>query len=233
VVAPPVALLAAVAVAVSGCSGSGSTPAATSTTPPNVTPTLATTASTPAVDAAAARALAAAARVMRTVHSYRFDVTERVVAASTQRSRLIGSVVRGEGLSYLLTVGGKRTQVVRLRRATYVRAVPHKWSKLRRSRRLLNPTATLLRILHALRPEQLLRSGQGAVVHGQLAATAARLAGLPASNPALVTVTIDKRGRVVRLVIHSATQSGGQGVDVQLVSDYSGFDSVRPIRKPV
>jgi len=233
VVAPLAALLAAVAVGLSGCSGSGSAPASTSTTRVSATPTPAPTATAPAVDPAAARALAAASRVMRTVRSYRFDVTERLVAASTQRSRLIGSVVRGHGLSYLLTVGGKRTQVVRLRRATYVRAVPHKWSKLHHSRRLLNPTATLLRILQALRPEQVSRSPREVVVHGQLAATAARLAGLPANTPALVTVTIDKRGRVVRLVIHSATQSGGQGVDVQLVSDYSGFGSVRPIRKPV
>jgi hypothetical protein len=169
---------------------------------------------------------------MRTVRSYRFDVSERLVAASTQRSRLIGSVVRGQGLSYLLTVGGKRTQVVRLRRATYVRAVPHRWSKLHRSRRLLNPTATLLRILSALRPEQVSRSGGDLVVRGSLAAPAARLAGLPADTPALVTVTVDRRSRVVRLVTHSATQAGSQGVDVQIVSDYRDFDAVPRIQAP-
>jgi hypothetical protein len=155
------------------------------------------------------------------------------VAASTQRSRLIGSVVRGEGLSYLLTVDGRRTQVVRLRRATYVRAVPHHWSKLRQSRRLLDPTATLLRILRALRAEQMSRTGGDIVVRGSLAAPAARLAGLPANTPALVSVTVDRGARVRRLVVHSATQAGSQGVDVQIVSEYLDFGAVPRIQAPV
>jgi hypothetical protein len=77
------------------------------------------------------------------------------------------------------------------------------------------------------------RTGGDIVVRGSLAAPAARLAGLPANTPALVTVTVDRGARVRRLVVRSATQAGSQGVDVQIVSEYLDFGAVPRIQAPV
>jgi hypothetical protein len=122
---------------------------------------------------------------------------------------------------------------VRLRSATYVRVVPHRWSRLRHPLRLVNPTATLQQILHGLRPTGLATSHGITAVHGVLTPAAARAAGLPATKPAEVTVTIDPQGRVIAVDIRTSTQAGGHDVTVRLRTSYSGFGAVNRIRKPV
>jgi hypothetical protein len=230
-VAPLVSLLVTVAVVASGCSGASSpqaaaTPAAT-TTRPTVAPTL------PAADRAAAAAVSTAARAMQAVRSYRFAVGERLVATSTQSSRLVGSVVRGEGLIYVLTVGGKRTEVVRLRRATYVRVFPHRWSRLRKPRQLANPTATLLAVLRRMIPTSLRQVGRGRVVTGVVPAASARSAGLPPTQaPARAVVTVDKAGHVRVLRLMARTTANGHAVVIALRAAYSGFGRVARISRP-
>src|SRR3954468_18687599 len=111
--APPLAASAlAVTIALSGCSGSSSSPAATPSAPESSAS--AGTPSPPAADAQASRVIARAADVMRRMHAYRFVADEQVIAATRLRSHLAGSLVRGQGLAYRLTVGSKTTQVVRL-----------------------------------------------------------------------------------------------------------------------
>ena len=228
-VAPLAASALALALGLSGCSGQGSAPAATSSTPsPLSTPS----ASAPTTDQRAVAVIAAAAHAMQRVHSYRFTADERIVAASGQRSHVSGGLVRGQGLTYRLTVGHRTTQVVRLRKATYVRVVPHAWSRLRHPRKLMNPTASLLQILHALQPVRLATSHGVKAVHGVLAPAAARAAGLPATKAGNVTVTIGPGDRVVALNVRTTTRTGGRDVTVQLRTAYSGFGQVRPIRKP-
>ncbi|HET7310228.1 MAG TPA: hypothetical protein VFJ17_02765 [Mycobacteriales bacterium] len=172
-------------------------------------------------------------RTMRSVRSYRFAVDERLVAASASHSRLVGSVVRGQGLTYRLSVGSKTTEVVRLRSATYVRVVPHRWSRLFRPHLLADPTASLFQILNAMVPVALAHSNHILAVNGPLPVTAARAAGLPATKPAEVTVTMDGRGRVIALDVATTTQASGRDVKVSLRAAYSGFGQVPRIRKPV
>ena len=169
---------------------------------------------------------------MRTVRSYRFVADEQIVAATRASTHLAGSLVRGQGLTYRLTVGGRQTQVVRLRNATYVRTVPHAWSRLHHPRQLANPTVTLLAILRDLRPDGLARVHGVTAVHGELAPAAARRAGIPASQAAQVTLTLDRSGRIIALDVETTTQAGGHDVRVQLRTSYSGFGAVPRIRKP-
>ena len=188
----------------------------------------------PAPNPAAARTLAAAAKVMQRARSYRFDVDERLVAASTLRTRLIGSLIRGQGLTYLFTVGRKRTEVVRLRHATYVRAVPRRWSRLRKPRRLANPTATLLAVLRGMSPMALRSDGRSRVVSGTLTGSAASKAGLPPTDrPVDVVVTLDRAGHVTALRLTAHTTASGHDVLIAVRGAYSGFGQVRRIRRPV
>ncbi|HET6816759.1 MAG TPA: hypothetical protein VFH66_05985 [Mycobacteriales bacterium] len=170
---------------------------------------------------------------MRTVRSYSFDVHEQLAAGRAQSSRLVGAVVRGEGLTYRLTVGRRTTQVVRLRAATYVRVVPGRWSRLRHPRRLADPTASLLQILGALVPTGMGHAQDITAVHGFLPIAAAARAGLPATRPADVTVTMDGRRRVLALDVTTKTQAAGRDVTVTLRATYDAFGRVARIRKPV
>jgi hypothetical protein len=155
------------------------------------------------------------------------------MATTKLRTHVSGSLVRGQGITYRVTVGSRTTQFVRLRSATYVRVVPHRWSRLLHPRRLLNPTATLQQILRDLRPTGLATSHGITAVHGVLTAAAARAAGLPATRPAEVTATIDPQGRVIGIALSTSTRAAGHDVTVRLRTSYDGFDKVSRIRKPV
>jgi len=170
---------------------------------------------------------------MSRVRSYRFVADEQIMATTRLRTHVAGSLVRGQGISYRVTVGKRTTQVVRLRTATYVRTVPHRWARLLHPHRLVNPTATLQQILHDLRPTGLATSHGITAVHGVLTAAAARAAGLPATRPAEVTVTIDPHGRVIAVEVGTTTRAAGHDVTVRLRTAYDGFDKVSRIRKPV
>ena len=186
----------------------------------------------PPANPAAKKAVTTALRTMRSVRSYRFVVDERLVAGSAANSRLVGALVRGQGLTYRLKVGRRTTEVVRLRAATYVRVVPRRWSRLHRPHRLADPTASLFQILNAMVPVAIGHSNHIAAVNGFLAVAAARAAGLPASRPADVTVTMDSRGRVIALDVDTVTQAAGRDVKVRLRATYTGFGTVTRIRPP-
>jgi hypothetical protein len=229
--APLVMSALAVAIVLGGCSGSSSSPQGATS---NQSESVGTATTTPSpIDPHAARAIDQAAVVMGRMQAYRFVADEQISAATRLRTHLAGSVVRGQGLAYRLTVGGKTTQVVRLRSATYVRVVPHRWSRLQHSRRLVDPTATLLQILHGLRPTGLATSHGFTAVHGTLPPPAARAAGLPATRPAEVTVTIDPHGRVVAVDLRTTTQVSEREVTVRLRTSYEAFGDVGAIRRPV
>src|SRR4051812_26064331 len=162
--APLVICLAAV-VAVSGCSGSSSPSAAPqSSAKPTGTPV----SSAPTVDPAAQTVVALALRATQAQRSYTFTATERISAGTSATTHLSGRLVRGQGLAYTLVAQGRRTQVIRLTKATYLRPVPGRWSRLRKPRHLVNPTATLLTVLHRMTPTRLVRNGADRVVSGVL-----------------------------------------------------------------
>lgn len=219
-----------VAVGLVGCSGSsGSSQATPSTSQGSAATTSGPSAS---VDAHATAAIARAADVMRRMQAYHFAADEEVVAATRLHTHLAGSLVRGQGITYRLTAGGKTTQVVRLRSATYFRVVPHHWLRLKHPRRLVDPTATLLRLLSGLHPTGAATSNGITAVHGTLSPAAARAAGLPATRPADVTVTIDSKDRVIAVDLRTTTRAAGRDVTVRLRASYDGFGQVAPIHPP-
>jgi hypothetical protein len=226
---PLVAPLVAALLALAGCtSSSSSTPAASPTT------TSTAPASPPPVDPAARAALRHAAAVTAKVRSYSFTARTVVQANQTVHSTITGRVVRGNGLTYRLTTGKQRTQVVRLPSGTYVRQVPGKWSRLTHPRRVVNPTHSLLAVVRGLTPTDVAESGHGQVVRGSLTAAAAAKAGLPHDRGLVhAAVRIDRHGRVVGLVVRTHTAAGATAVGVVVRSSYLRFGRARPVHPPV
>lgn len=225
--AAPLALVLGAA-ALAGCSGGHS-----QTSPTAATPAASTSISASPGDAAAARLLARARTQLAAERSYRFDATEVVQAHTPVTTRLTGAVVRGQGVTYTLTVGKTRTQVIRLPNATYVRTVPGHWAQLRKPRPVADPARTLESVLTGLTNARTSSAAAGTVVTGTLPAAAARSAGIPVSGAgAQIAVTVDGQGHVVLLTVRTATSAGTQRVPVSVVTRYNDFDHVPALRRP-
>ena len=213
------------AAALPGCTGHS----APATAPAVATPTTSAVATT---DAAAFARLAAAERQLTLERSYRFDAIETVAAAAPATTRVAGTVVRGVGVAYTLTVGRTRTQVVRVRTATYVRKVPGHWSRLRHKAAAADPTASLLALLRGINGAT--ASSSGRIVAGTVSGAAARAAGIPTgTSPAQVGITIDADAHVTAVTVRTTTQAGDKAVAVTLVTTYSAFGRTRSLRPPV
>jgi hypothetical protein len=205
------------------CSGSSSPRAAATAPSPSAT-------ATPTADAAAMAALARAQTVVLATRSFSFAATEVLSGSSSHATSVRGSVVRGQGVTYVLTANGRTSQVVRIAGATYVRQVPGKWSKLLKPRPVNDPASSLLAVLRGLTDVSLQTVGTTQVVSGSLPPAAAKAAQLPAeSTPAHVGVTLDANGHVTKLVI--ATQSGTTAL--MLTTSYGSFGRVKPLKAPV
>lgn len=220
--AAPLALVALVAACSGGGSSSSAHPAAAATTQ----------ATSPApADLAAARALARAEETLRRDRSYHFDAVETVLAARPVTTRVTGTVVKASGVAYTLAVGRTRTQVVRVRSATYVRKVPARWSKLHRPTPVSDPTTTLTALLQGLTGATEPTTN---TVTGLLPAPAARAAGVPtAGAPAQVRITLDAAAHVTAIAVRTAVMVGANNVTVTLATTYSRFDRVKTLRPPV
>jgi hypothetical protein len=183
---------------------------------------------------AAAAALRRAAKATETLRSYRFSAT---VVTATPKSRLTttltGTVVRGVGVSYSLASGGHRTQVIRVRRATYLRKVPGKWSRLRKPIPVSDPTASLLAILRGLATATASSASSGTTVTGTLTRSASAAAKLPTGGASTVIVVIGRDGRVDSVRVTVATTAGTAPVRVTSVTRFSGFDLARTVKAPV
>jgi hypothetical protein len=231
-VAAPLALAALAAFGLAGCSSgaSNSTPLPSpraSTTAPAATPP-------PPADAAARAALRHALTETGKVRSYSFRARTTVQAKQVAHSTITGRVVRGNGVAYRLRIGKKTTQVVRIHRATYVRKVPGRWSRLKHPRSVVNPGATLSAVLRGITPTGVTQSGHGRVIRGALSAHAAGKAGLPHDRDlARVVVRLDRHYRVVDLMVHTRTAAGSHTVGVVVHSSYAGFGKARRIHRPV
>lgn len=220
--------LAVSALALTGCTSSGSAPQTrpTATAPAPAPPA-------PKADAAAQRVLRHAIVATEHVSSYRFAARTVVRSRQALRTTLTGRVIRGTGLAYRLTVGRNRTLVVRVRRGTYVRRPPGRWSRLHHPGPRLNPTSTLLAVLRGLTPTGVSRAGRGQVVRGVLTSRAAAKAGLSHDRGLTrVGIRLDRRYHVVGLVILAHTAAGSRHVLVFVRSVYRGFGRVARIRPP-
>lgn len=221
-----VAPLVGVALLLTACSG-GSSPA------PSPTPSQTSASAAPTVDPAAAKALRSAERATSKLQQFSFTAHTTLDANQTVRSTLTGRVINGRGIAYRLSVRGKRTQVIRIRKATYVREVPGGWSKLAKPRTVLHPTATLEALLHGMTPTFVSHPGHTTRVVGMLAADAAKSAGVPVSGaPARAVVIMDRHARVVSLSLRSVATAGSHNVRVAVTTHYGNFNHVRPITRP-
>jgi hypothetical protein len=222
--------LVAVAVSVTACSGGSSTGAGPS---PDPRPTGTSARAAPAVDPAAAAALRHAVATTKALHAFSFTARTTLEAKQTVRTTLSGRVIDGHGIAYRLSVGGKRTQVIRVRHATYVRSVPGGRSKLAQPRTVLHPTATLVSLLQGMTPTFVShRQGLTRVV-GMLAPRPAKAAGVPVTGaPARAIVIIDRHGRVVDVSLRSTTSAGSKTVRIAVATRYANFNHVRAITRP-
>jgi hypothetical protein len=177
--------------------------------------------------------LRSAEKATAALHQFSFTARTTLDANQTVRSTLVGRVVNGRGIAYRLSVRGKRTQVIRIRKATYVRQVPGGWSKLTKPRTVLHPTATLEALLHGMTPTFISHPGGKTRVVGGLSADAAKAAGVPVSGaPARAVVIMDKHARVVSVSLRSVASAGSRNVRVAVVTHYANFSHVRPITRP-
>jgi len=186
--------------------------------------------SSASADAPATAAVQRAKSVLAAVKSYRFDAAQTITGTHPVTTREIGSVVRAQGVAYTLTVGRARTQTIRLRTATYVRALPGRWSLARQPRPVADPTQTLAQVLDGIVD---LRSTAGSGVVGQLPATVATAIGVPTTAaPVQVTLTFDVAGHVTLLLLRTTTSVHGRAIPVSLVTTYSSFDRVPALHAP-
>jgi hypothetical protein len=184
----------------------------------------------PTSDPAATAALARAATVAARTRSFSFRATEVLGGATSHATSVRGSVVRGQGVTYVLTANGRTSQVVRIAGATYVRPVPGAWSKLRKPRPVTDPAGTLLAVLRGLTEVSLRTAGTTQLVSGWLPAAAAKTAQLPAAaTPARVDVTLDSTGHVTKLVVMTSSAATG----VRLTTSYRNFGGAPPLKPPV
>jgi hypothetical protein len=208
-----------------GCSSASSPRTVAPATTPSASPS-----ASPTSDPAAVAALARAASVASSTRSFSFRASEVLAGQSSHATSIRGSVVRGQGVTYLLTANGRTSQVVRISGATYVRPVPGTWSKLRKPRPVTDPAGTLLAVLTGLTDISLRTAGTAQIVSGSLPATTAKAAQLPASaTPARVDVTLDAAGHVTKLVV--VTSSGSTAI--RLTTSYTNFGRVKPLKAPV
>ena len=222
--AAPLAVVLA-AVTIGGCSGSSRSGA------PSVSAPASPGSSTPG--SAGVKVLSAARAKLAAEKSYRFDATEVVWVRTPVTTRLTGAVVRGQGLSYTLTVGKAHTQVIRLASATYVRTVPGRWSRRRKPSSLTDPTRSLAAVLAGLTAPQLQADSSGHIITGTLPSTAAKAAGIPANaTGAQIAVTVNNADQVLLVTVRTATTAGARTVPVTLTTHYSSFDHVPPLRRP-
>lgn len=169
----------------------------------------------------------------KALSEFTFTASTIVAAKQTVHTAITGRVIRGRGIAYALTVGHKKTQVVRIRSGTYVRSVPGTWSKLATPKSVVNPTATLVALLRELTPTAVSRSSGDTRVVGVLAANAAKSAGIPATGaPATAVVLLDRQSRVIAVTLRGTTTAGSHVVHLSVISRYGHFDHVAPIRRP-
>jgi len=167
------------------------------------------------------------------LRQFSFTASTTLAAKQTVHTSLTGRLIRGKGIAYRLTVGHKKTQVIRVRTGTYVRSVPGKWSKLATAKSVVNPTATLLDLLQEMTPTGVSHPSGNTRVDGVLAASAAKAVGIPATgSPANAVVLIDRHGRVIAVTLRGKATAGSNVVRVSLVSRYNHFGHVQPIHRP-
>ena len=221
--------LVGVALLLAACSGGSSSGGSANPSPSETS----ATSSAPTVDPAAAKALRQAAAATNKLHAFSFTARTTLDANQTVRSSLSGRVISGRGIAYRLSVGGKRTQVVRVRHATYVRSVPGGWSKLAKPRAVVHPSATLVALLQGMTPTFVSHPKHRTRVVGMLPPGPAKAAGVPVSGaPARAIVVMDHRNRVVQVELRSTANASGHTVRVVVTTHYGNFNHVRAIARP-
>lgn len=167
------------------------------------------------------------------VRQFSFTAATTLAANQTVRTTLSGRVIRGKGIAYRLTVGQKKTQVIRVHSGTYVRQVPGKWSKLATPKAIVNPTSTLLALLKGMTPTGVSHPSGNTRIDGVLPTSAAKSVGIPATgSPANAVVLIDRHGHVIAVSLRGTDTVGTKVVHISVTSRYGHFGHVQPIHHP-
>ncbi|MHB1473037.1 MAG: hypothetical protein ACYCV4_05310 [Dermatophilaceae bacterium] len=224
-VAAPLALVVAL---LAGCSGETQVDAPKSSA--GAQPGQPTGQST-TLDAAAQRARERALTATKALRSYAFD---SVAALGADVSRVTGRTVLPDAVSYQVTKGTHRQQVVRVRNATYVRVVPGAWKKLAKPSPAQPPLAGLVAAL--TQASGLKLDAAGTTLSGTISASAASKAGLltaGSSDVALpLTFTLDAQGHVTRFTLVARLAIAGRTVTLNETTNYTTFDQATPINPP-
>jgi uncharacterized protein YceK len=222
-------------VIMSGCSSAPSHPAAPAAAAP---PGARTSAS--AIDSrgttAATTAIAEAISATQALRAYSFSALQDVRGTHETRSTLTGQAIRPASVGYLLLADGRRTQVIRLLKATYLKVGSGHWSRARSTTSPVDPASSLIKLLRAVQAPTVGSAGPGQMLlHSLIPATATRAAGLSAgSGAADVTITLNAHHQVTRLQIRTdVTRPGNATAHVSLTTDYANFNAVPPLRPPV
>ncbi|HVB28021.1 MAG TPA: hypothetical protein VNE21_08950 [Mycobacteriales bacterium] len=228
-------LVAVVAVALSAGVVAGCTAGKSSATAP-ASPAAVTATGTSTASATALRA--AALRVTAGLRSYAFLSTQRVSGGGQVTAATVsGVVVTPAAIDYTVTLGGRHEEVIRVGSATFLRALPGPWQRLRHPPVAPDPLSALLRILTDLTRLTAATGGSGSVtLTGQLSPSAARAAGLipRVGGAALpVTVTLDAAHHVTTLSVRVPVRAGSQTLIVTQMTRFTSFDRVPPIRSPI
>jgi hypothetical protein len=222
-------------VIMSGCSSGPSHPPAQAAAAP---PGARTSAS--AIDSrgttTATTAIAEAISATQALRAYSFSAIQDVRGSHQTRSTLTGQAIRPASVGYVLLADGRRTQVIRLQKAIYLKVGSGHWSRAKSTASPVDPASSLIKLLRAVQAPTVSSAGPSQMVlHSVIPATATRAAGLAAgSGAADVTITLNAHHQVTRLQIRAdVARPGNATAHVSLVTDYGSFNAVPPLKPPV
>jgi hypothetical protein len=227
------AAVAVALIAVTACSGGGSTakPDHPTTAAPSSAPTKAAAA---APDPAALAALGKAESLTKALHSYAFRASQQLSGgAKVQQTVLTGRAIRPGAVSYDLSVGGKHQQVIKVGGHTFVRVPPGAWKALSKPGPTVDPIASLLPLLANLSEPAL----SGLALTGKVPATVLSKAGLAPAGAAPSAATpvrfaLDAAGHVTAVTLRLTVKAGTQTLVLDEITSFTQFNKVAAIKAP-
>ncbi len=179
--------------------------------------------------------LAAAITATRALRSYSFASVQTVGGTKPTRTTITGTSIRPTSLHYVLTAGGKRTEVIRVAGATYVRVLPAKWSKARKPVAVDSAVSLLNLLGNITQPSSAGSTSASATIRGIVPAASAVKAGLPmGSKDTVVVLALDASDHVVAVSFTTTvTRPGVKPIGIAVRTTYGMFNAVRVIKAPV
>lgn len=189
-------------------------------------PVRATAPRDPRAEAARVRALAAT----KALRSYAFS---SVASVGGDRTSVTGKATLPSDVTYVLTKGKSKQQVVRVAGTTYLRSLPGSWQRLRQAQKAGSPLAGLLSALNSA--EALTLDASGRHLAGTIAPARAASAGLVKarlSTPVTVTFVLDGAGRVSAFDLRTDVHTAARTVPLTEHTSYDRFNRTPKVTAP-